>query len=204
MARAVPYAYRDFDAPADEPVEPAIVEAPAPCFTSLDVDAAYASGLEKGAAEANSAHRDEHDALTREYAANIAKLGAAFEARRAEDAKRLRAEIEAALVLFLRRIHRASALDNALDLVDRLLAASADRSAVTLRIADQSLAETICSELAARNAKDFIRVELDGSLAAGDCRLEWRGGAAARRFSTLRAELRRLLHQPAAAAANEE
>jgi hypothetical protein len=205
MARAVPFAFRDFGAPAAATASARPAADPIPAFTSADVEAAHALGVEKGAAEARSARDAESAARATAFARTLADLAAEFGTRRAADAAALRADAETAIAVLLRRTHRANAAEAALDLVARLLSASADRAKATLSVGDAALAEGLKREIAARGGADVVDVAVAGDLPPGDCRLAWRGGVAERRFATLRAELRRIFQtQDAAAAAREQ
>lgn len=196
MARAVPFSYRDFAAKSEEP--PMARETPA-VFAASDVEAAFASGVAKGADEAKAECAARIDAEAKAFAAALSDLAAAFRERRAEDAQRLRADAEAAISILLRRAHRVCAAESALALVDRLLAASADRAKATLEVGDKDVAAALQAEIAARQASDVFDVVIDDRLARGDCRLLWRGGAAELRFAAARAELRRILNHEIAA-----
>lgn len=200
MAGAVPFSFRDLAAgPAEDGDAPSRRE-PVPVFSSSDVEAAFASGFEQGAAAAHAAGAAGREAEARAFADALAGIAAAFDEGRAEDRRRIRREGEAAIAILLRRTHGASAGEAALALIDRLLAASTDRSPATLRIGDAKLAALLADAIAARAAAEVIKIVVDDALPQGDFRLDWRGGVAERRFAALRAELRRLLREERAAA----
>ncbi len=85
------------------------------------------------------------------------------------------------------------ALTGAVDLLDQLIAAD-DRQPARLKVGGETgLVDRLRAVVAERGADDFVAVEADAGLAAGECRCEWRGGSVSRDFSAVRKAVDALL-----------
>ncbi len=194
--RTLPFDYRDL---RGRPAPVTVTEAPAapvaPALTAADIDAAFAAGYRAGedtamrSAESSAAAR--LGAVAADLAAQSLRFGAALDSER----EAMRAAARELFQSILRGAWRRAELDGALALVDRLIAAAPDGPEAILRIHPEGVSrigESLRRALGERNSA-VIRIESDAAIEDGDCRLEWRGGAAARRMSDAIGEIDRIL-----------
>lgn len=202
-AKTVPMPLQDFAPRAAVPVKPSTVEAaPAPTerrFAEAEMEAAVAAARAAGREEAA-------DTAAAAMAVQLAQLGDAFAreaARRSEALEEDRVALRDALRSFLtplcRRLAAQNAAPLALSLVERMLAASDDRKTpATLFVSEKTFA-TLAGPLQEAAVRGGIEIGSDAALDDGECRLQWRGGAASYSHDAVTAEIDRLL----AAAAND-
>ena len=112
------------------------------------------------------------------------------------DRAALRAALRQFLGAFCERLAASNAAPLALALVDRLLAASGDSAPATLFVSEETFAAfggRWHEELDSRPDAGFLQVGSDAGLRGGECRIQWRGGAAAYSHETVTAEIDRIL-----------
>ena len=182
-ARVTPFPFGDFADAA--PAKPQAAPAP-------DDSAARLQAYEEGFAAAKAS-------IDADEAASVAALVDALSEERARFAERLAAEGEALreaarafLSAFAGRLAATREVELAASLVDRLLAACAERSPARLEVSARSFGRLhgrLHAELADRNAADFVDLAPAAGRAPGDCRLVCRGGAASRRLADAIAQL---------------
>ncbi|MEQ8934913.1 MAG: hypothetical protein RIE56_03880 [Amphiplicatus sp.] len=190
-ARVTPFPFGDFAEPA--PAKPQAAPTP-------DGGAERLEAYEEGFAAAK-ASIDAHEA------ASIAAIADALSEERtrfaeglATEAQALRDAARAFLNAFAGRLASTREVELAASLVDRLLAACAERTPARLEVSARSfgrLHERLHAELADRNAADFVDLAPAADLAPGDCRLIWRGGGATRRLADAFAQLEEAFGAPA-------
>ncbi|MGE0409453.1 MAG: hypothetical protein AB7P23_09365 [Amphiplicatus sp.] len=176
-AKRQPFAFSDFD------------ERPAPAFCEAGADAiekarkeGFEAGLDEARAEARAREADALGAIAAALGEKVAEFDAGLAAER-RALKSLAAEF---LKAFAGKIAADREIAFAVDLVRRLLAASADRAPAVLALHPESLARLgarLRERIAEAGAASFVALEGDAALAPHDIRLSWRGGAAARRLS---------------------
>lgn len=181
-ARAKPFDFADFGAPAKAGPAPAPAAPDAPARNG-SLDEARAEGVIEG-------RRLAMETIAADEAASLARISAALEEAKSfltEARARDQAETLSVAALFLEEFCAGLAekreIDAALDLLRRLTAHSDDRRAVRLVIARASrerLAPKIDAAIKERRLDDFVTLESDPSLHRGEVRLEWRGGEARR------------------------
>lgn len=200
-ARIIPFAYEDFapkaEAPAPPPSTPneAHESLGAPRLTEADLEAAFARGVVAG--ETSAAARAVSGAARIEMiAAGIAAEAARRVTALDHDRSVLRRDVRDFLNAFCRRLAADKAATLALTLVDRLLAGSAGDDAATLFVSEETFAEwgdDLHSALARKAGAASIELGSDGALTGGECRLQWRGGAAHHDNTIVAAEIDRIL-----------
>ncbi|MEX0643872.1 MAG: FliH/SctL family protein [Parvularculaceae bacterium] len=181
-ARVEPFAFRDFDEPAAQPV----AEHPVALFDPEELDrvrkAAFAGGVESARREAAAEASQALSALASSFGDQVAEFDAVIAAER----RSLKAAAADFLKAFAAAIVKEREVEIALDLLRRLFAASSDRAPAELLLNPESLklvGDRLKKEIAAQGASSFISLRPDAALAPGDCRLQWRGGAVDRRLA---------------------
>jgi flagellar biosynthesis/type III secretory pathway protein FliH len=214
-AKRIPFRFADLNAPADEErasdtstlIEtPLVVTPSAPVYSAEDVEAARAEGFAAGEHAVRTAFEAEISARLALVAEQVASAAENYEGALDRERAALRAAAAEFLQSFSKSLSAAQALNGALALVDRLLSASADRAAATLKVSDgtfERYGAKLKDALATRGAS-FVEVATDETLAAGECRLEWRGGGARRDFRSIVLEIERLTGAASAEASKEE
>ncbi len=178
-ATAKPFDLPDFEAPA----APVVQETRRAAVSDRALEEARAEGVIEG-------RRLAMETIAADEAASLARIADALERERskiAEARERDQAQMVAAAAQFLEEfaagLADARELDAALDLLRRLTAHSDDRRPARLvlsRTSRERLAPKLDAALKARRIDDFVALEADPSLSAGEMRLEWRGGQARR------------------------
>jgi len=196
-AKVIPMPLEDFAAPRIAPAAEPMAAPPAPApaeprFTRDEIDAAFAAGraagLEEAAGSEPASVADGVARLADALALEAARHNEALE----EDRRALRESLRAFLLTLCRRLAADKAAPIALSLVDRMLAASPGGSAATLFVSEATLAshgERLQS--IARGAS--VEIDSDAELEDGECRLQWRGGAASYSNEAVAAEIDRVL-----------
>lgn len=85
--------------------------------------------------------------------------------------------------------------DAALALLDEYLALAPDRKPVLLALPEHAAKEVIAlleDGLNERGVSDFVEISASNTVADGDCRIEWRGGAMARNLDEMIDEIDRI------------
>lgn len=178
-AQAKPFDFLDFsNGPAAAPAAPAPVERAGP-----KLDEARAEGVAEG-------RRLAMETIAADEAASLSRIASALEDMKSflGDARaRDQAEMLGVAAIFLEEFASGLAeqreLEAAIDLLRRLTAHSDDRRPARLVIARTSrerIAPKLEAAIKARKVEDFVTIEADPSLGAGELRLEWRGGEARR------------------------
>ncbi|MDZ7627261.1 MAG: hypothetical protein U5J99_02490 [Parvularculaceae bacterium] len=178
-AQAKPFDFLDFGAGSSPaPAEPAPVERESPTLAE-----ARAEGVAEG-------RRLAMETIAADEAASLSRIATALEdieAFLADARARDQAEMLGVAAIFLEEFAAGLAekreVESAIDLLRRLTAHSDDRRPARLVIARTSrdrIAPKIEAAIKARKVEDFITIEADPSLGAGELRLEWRGGEARR------------------------
>lgn len=182
-ARVTPFSFGDFS----EPAEPQAAKA-AP---RADADV-RAQAYDEGWAAAKASIEAEEAAAIARLADALADERARFAEGLAAQSQAMRETARAFLAEFAGRFTASHEVDLAAALVDRLLAACAERTPARLEVSARSfnaLRDKLLAALAERNAGDFVDLAPAADLAPGDCRLVWRGGAATRRLADALARL---------------
>ena len=172
--RISPFPFNEFANAVDEP------EAP-----SLD-------GLDERLAEARregfaAGRRQALDGVEQKRTEFLMKVETAIKAAQSDHDRVIashRADAQAIAIALLRRFCEAFGAEKIVDAAERMVReaidASDDRAPAILRISlDASIrfADELGDMVRRVDAEDFITIEPDAALAAGDCRLEWRTGA---------------------------
>lgn len=159
-------------------------------------DEGYATGLADGRAEAETAAksaREQHelDVLAR-IAAHLEQAVGERDAIAREAEQSALALALSGLRKALPDLHRRHALGEieamVRDLPDSLADGAADANALSLALEPElatALGPRLVSAAAGRGLADRLAVTADPGLAAGDCRITWKGGGAERRLATL-------------------
>ncbi len=201
-ARVTPFLFGDFADPAPPPAAPA---APQPAPQGADHSAARLAAYQEGFAAAKASIDADEAASIAAIAGALAEQRAGFADGLAAEAQALREAARAFLAAFAGRLASTREVELAANLVDRLLAACAERTPARLEVSARSfgrLYERLHGELSDRNAADFVDLAPAADLAPGDCRLVWRGGAATRRLADALAHLDEAFGAPADDARN--
>lgn len=177
--RIKPYAFKDLAAPAAEAPSRAIE----PSFTTADIERTRANAFAEGLAAARRQAEEEDRAAL--YAAGnvVSALQSEFETRLSAECEELRNAAADFCRAFADKIASAREVEAAIALLDRLLAASLDRTPVAISLNDESAKRwgaRLKEAIKERGAEKFASVEGDESLARGECRLSWRGGSMSR------------------------
>lgn len=205
-AKIVPMPLHDFAPSATIPLKPATVEAaPAPAerhFTEAEMEAAVAAARAAGREEAA-------DTAAAAIAMQLAQLGdglAREAARRNEALEQDRIALRDALRSFIaplcRRLAAQNAAPLALSLIERMLAASDDKTPATLFVSEKTFA-SLGGQLQDAAVRAGVEIGSDAALDDGECRLQWRGGAASLSHDAVTAEIDRLLAAAADHASGE-
>jgi hypothetical protein len=164
-------------------------------LTEADLDAAFARGLAAG--ETSGAASAARTAVYMEETAAAVAGSLANEAHaRQRDRAVLRRDIAAFLNAFCGRLAARQAAPLALSLADRLLAGSSDEAGATLFVSEETFAEfgeDLRRALSEKPGAASIELGSDGALIGGECRLQWRGGAARYDNAVVAAEIDRIL-----------
>lgn len=199
MTRAVkimPVTFEEFAPMAPSPIRAASPEprstTPEARFTQNEIDAAFAAGRAAGFDEAASVQ-------SAAVAAKLAKLAdaLALEAARREEAleehrRSLRSALHDLLTTLCRRLAARNAAPIALSLIDRMLAASAEKTPATLFVSEGVFA-SLGDRLAEAATRAGVEIGSDALLQDGECRLQWRGGAAFYSHDSVAAEIERVI-----------
>jgi flagellar biosynthesis/type III secretory pathway protein FliH len=190
---AIPFAFADFLTARENASTPSERQQPPP--TDADVDAAYASGRRDALKESASCA----EALTAERVTALADAlrarVAALEADATGERRALLSLIRKALQRIVRATWRNAQFDEAVALVDRLIAADSRPIEAVLHLSPESIdriGSRLAAALEARGATT-LKIAADPQLAAEDLRLEWRGGAASVEIARAFEEIDRLI-----------
>ena len=193
-ARVTPFQFGDFA----EPAPPAPSEAAS--ASGPDTGAVRLAGYEEGFAAAKVSIDADEAASVAAIAEALSEQSMRFADGLASEAQALREAARAFLSAFAGRLASTREVELAAGLIDRLLAACAERTPARLEVSARSfgrLHDRLQAELADRNAADFVDLAPAADLTPGDCRLVWRGGAATRRLADALAQLEETFGAPA-------
>ena len=169
--------------------KPGIDEAAAALsYSQAELDAARRQGFEQGrTASENAAHEAQAEAL--EAIENtLASAQNEFTAMLAGERDVLKTIAAEFLNAYCVKFSAANALALANDLLDQLMQNSTDRAPARLMVSTQTHQQSgkrLQTLIDARGA-NFITLVADPSLAEGECRIDWRGGAIARDLKPIR------------------
>ena len=176
---------------------------PNPLYTADDVAGARAQGYAEGHASACAAAEAQRQAfelrLDQTLGAMTREMGSLLEQTNAATAEIGR---QAALVAaavgrkLLPRLYRENACAEIEDFITRTFQQLPSDRPVTVRIATAStcdLASRIAAAAAANGLEKSVRMLGDGSMAEGDCRIEWAGGGVLRDQERLWREIEALI-----------
>lgn len=194
MAQPQPFRFDDFNACASAPQA---AEEPASRANEAELDAARLDGVKEG-------RRLAMESIAADEMKILAEIGARL-ASDSEELGRARAATRDSLVatagLFLDAFCGALAMEReveaGVDLLRRLLDHSDDRRPARLVVSAKSLErinERLERAIAAAGAADFVTLAGDPALAAGDVRIEWRGGEARRTKPEIEAAVAALMN----------
>ena len=194
-ARKLPFEFHDFAAAKRRSVEKSAPDL-ASSLTDADLDAARDEGFQKGLAEARADIAARDAAALEKISATLAEASAHYAKALNEALAAVETSVGAFLKSFCRGLIEQREAEAAIDLVTRLISASAERTPATLYVSPESLdaiGARIHAAIDEAGAADFITLAADASLGPGDCRLAWRGGAATRSLKKSLREIDRFL-----------
>lgn len=174
-ARVKPYDFNDLAAPAPE--APRVVE---PSFTTADIERTRANAFAEGLAAARRQAEEEDRAALYAIGNVVSALQSEFTARLSAECDELRQTAGDFCRAFAGKVANAREVDTAIALLDRLLAASLDRTPVVIALNAESARrwrERLAEAIKERGAAAFVSIEADETLQRGECRLAWRGGS---------------------------
>ena len=194
MPTSAPFSFPSFDTPPQS--SGATNNASTPSFTQAELDAAFAAGHAEGVEAGRNAALD---SLVAAETAALEKLAAALEGDRSTlrdgisvEVKHLRKTANAVVTHICGTLVEAHELETATHLVDRLVAVSDDRAPATIGVgkhASKAFHTKLTAMLNQKKLADFIVVETDEALRAGDVSLSWRGGAVRQTHKEIRAAI---------------
>lgn len=166
-------------------------------FTACDIETARREGYEAGADDAKAREEAAQTALLQSIAAAFGARRRAYEA--AVDAHRNALSVAAATVLkrFCAKLAEAREIGLAEDLLDRLTKDDGEAAPATLNLNPDSLAkhrDALIEILKTRGFDRFVALEGDETLRPGEARIDWRGGAMARRLDDAMREIDTIFH----------
>lgn len=174
-ARVKPYDFNDLAAPAPE--APRVVE---PSFTTADIERTRANAFAEGLAAARRQAEEEDRAALYAIGNVVSALQSEFTARLSAECDELRQTAGDFCRAFAGKVANAREVDTAIALLDRLLAASLDRTPVVIALNAESARrwrDRLAEAIKERGAAAFVSIEADETLQRGECRLAWRGGS---------------------------
>jgi flagellar assembly protein FliH len=178
-SRTSPYDFADLKAPAAKaparPVEPS--------FTVADIERTRANAFAEGLAAARRQAEEEDRAALYAVGNVISALQSEFGERLAAECAELKAAAGDFCRAFAEKLASEREVDAAISLLDRLLAASLDRTPVAISLNDESAKRwkpALEGAIKERDAEKFVSIEGDPNLQRGECRLSWRGGSMSR------------------------
>lgn len=174
-ARVKPYDFNDLAAPAPE--APRVVE---PSFTTADIERTRANAFAEGLAAARRQAEEEDRAALYAIGNVVSALQSEFTARLSAECDELRQTAGDFCRAFAGKVANAREVDTAIALLDRLLAASLDRTPVVIALNAESARrwrDRLAEAIKERGADAFVSIEADETLQRGECRLAWRGGS---------------------------
>lgn len=195
-AKIMPMPFEDFApgrpasaATAAAPIEP---HAPDPKPAQAEIDAAFAAGRAAGLAEAGGLHQAETAAALAGLADAVAREVARRREALEEDRQGLRAALRSLVASLCRRLAAERAAPLALSLVERMLAGSTDAAPAQLFVSKETY-EAFGAVLGSATERAGVALGADPALDRGECRLEWRGGAASYSHDAVSAEIDRVI-----------
>lgn len=174
-ARVKPYDFNDLAAPAPEAAR--VIE---PSFTTADIERTRANAFAEGLAAARRQAEEEDRAALYAVGNVVSALQSEFAARLSAECDELRQTAGDFCRAFAGKVASAREVDAAIALLDRLLAASLDRTPVVIALNTEGARrwrDRLAEAIKERGALSFISIEADETLQRGECRLAWRGGS---------------------------
>lgn len=175
-----PYDFNDLAAP---PAPEAPARAIEPSFTTTDIERTRANAFAEGLAAARRQAEEEDRAALYAIGNVVSALQSEFGTRLSAECEEVRHAAGDFCRAFADRVATSREVEGAIALLDRLLAASIDRTPVLISLNDESVnrwRDRLADAIKARGAEKFVLIEGDGDLARGECRLSWRGGVMSR------------------------
>lgn len=154
----------------------------APVYSAADLDAARAEARLEALASLAAQEQREQTRLAAQIAETLEKSAAESAAAIAGHIEALTSSARAIVKHVFAAAAEQRTADNAAALIEHYLSADVSKTPATLFIGaetPQPLMDSIVAVLKERAAVGFIAIEPREDIAAGDCRLEWRGGAVA-------------------------
>lgn len=178
-AKVKPFDFKDLSAHAPE-APPRAIE---PSFATADIERTRANAFAEGLAAARRQAEEEDRAALYAVGNVVSALQAEFGERLAAEREELRQAAGDFCRAFAAKVANAREVDAAIALLDRLLAASLDRTPVAISLNPESAkhwAGPLKEAIRERGAEKFASIDGDAALERGECRLSWRGGSMSR------------------------
>ena len=202
-AAVKPFDYDDLAKKLD--TKPAETTAPK-SFTQADLDTVRQEGFDKGRTTSEAAAAETQAKALEAIGSALSQKQSEFETMIAAERDALKAVTNEFLTNFCEKFSAANDLALVSDLLDQLLTNSTDRTPAKLLVSSQTYdhaAKRIKTLIDAR-AAGFITLVREPSLAAGDCRIEWRTGSIARDLTHVRDAVAELINAERPQAFNPE
>ncbi len=166
--------------------------APEPVFTAADIErtrcAAHDAALKTFIAE----HARAQSELLTKISAQLVTARSEFETAVIEQRKMLATTARDIVTTFCIGAAADRQVDIVLGLLNKYLAATPDRTPVRVLLPHDTTAASITdlkNMIASKNMTEFAVIETSPAIAAGDCRIEWRGGAITRDMTAITKEI---------------
>ena len=168
-------------------------ETPEPKFTNADIEEARreakAAALASILAEQARVQSDILSQISNQLAAANCEFDNAL-----TDYRTVLAETARAIVTsFCAGAAADRQIEIALGLLDKYLAATPDKAALTILLphnAPDDSIKALKKEVASRNIAGFVSVETSAAISTGDCRIDWRGGAIRRDLKVINEDIK--------------
>ncbi|NWG71505.1 MAG: hypothetical protein HXY23_07845 [Parvularculaceae bacterium] len=193
-AKIMPMPFEDFapSRPAPAAAPPAEPTNPDPRPAQAEIDAAFSAGRAAGLAEAGALHQAETAAALAGLADAVAREVARRREALEEDRQELRAALRSLVASLCRRLAAERAAPLAWSLVERMLAGSTDSAPARLFVSEETY-RAFGAVLGGATERAGVALGADPALDRGECRLEWRGGAASYSHDAVSAEIDRVI-----------